>query len=83
MTLAVMTRASLGHSGRPRSANRVTTLIYVLAHLGAVLRVCAALKGNDLTLLVAGASLWSGAFLLFFIGYAPMLFGSKPPAVKR
>lgn len=83
MTLAVMTRASLGHSGRSRSANRVTTLIYVLAHLGAILRVCAALRGNDLTLLAAGATLWSGAFLLFFIGYAPMLFGSKPPVMSR
>ncbi|WP_417488524.1 NnrS family protein [Maricaulis sp.] len=78
MTLAVMTRASLGHTGRPRKADGVTTLIYILAHLGAVLRVCAALHGNDTLLLAAGATLWSGAFLLFCIGYAPMLFGSKP-----
>ena len=82
MTLAVMTRASLGHTGRARSANRVTTLIYVLAHLGAILRVCAALRGNETTLLLAGATLWSGAFLLFCIGYAPMLFGSKPAASR-
>ena len=80
MTLAVMTRASLGHTGRPRSADHVTTLIYALAHLGAVLRVCAALRDNEPALLIAGATLWSGAFLLFCIGYAPMLFGAKPPA---
>lgn len=83
MTLAVMTRASLGHTGRPRSADRMTTLIYALAHLGAILRVCAAFRGNETTLLVAGATLWSGAFLLFCIGYAPMLFGSKPAAPGR
>lgn len=78
MTLAVMTRASLGHTGRTRKADAMTTLIYGLAHLGAIIRVCAALRGNDPILLVAGAALWSGAFMLFCIGYAPMLFGSKP-----
>ncbi|WP_417484374.1 NnrS family protein [Maricaulis salignorans] len=78
MTLAVMTRASLGHTGRARKADTVTTLIYILAHLGAIIRVCAALHANDTLLLAAGATLWSGAFLLFCIGYAPMLFGSKP-----
>lgn len=83
MTLAVMTRASLGHTGRARSANWLTTLIYVLVQLGAILRVCAALHGIDMTLLVAGAGLWSGAFLLFFVGYAPMLFGSKPRVETR
>ncbi len=78
MTLAVMTRASRGHTGRAREADGVTTAIYGLAHLGAIIRVCAALNGNDAVLLAAGAALWSGAFLLFFIGYAPMLFGKKP-----
>jgi len=78
MTLAVMTRASRGHTGRAREADAVTTVIYGLAHLGAIVRVCAALNGNDTILLVAGATLWSGAFLLFVIGYAPMLFGAKP-----
>ncbi|WP_417482824.1 NnrS family protein [Maricaulis sp.] len=82
MTLAVMTRASLGHTGRPRTANRVTTLIYALAHLGAILRVCAALRDNDPALLMAGATLWSGAFLLFCIGYAPMLLGAQPAASR-
>tara|TARA_R110000868_G_scaffold11402_2_gene56032 strand:- start:2877 stop:4067 length:1191 start_codon:yes stop_codon:yes gene_type:complete len=78
MTLAVMTRASLGHTGRARKADSVTTLIYALAHLGAIIRVCAALHENDVLLLAAGATLWSGAFLLFCIAYAPMLFGAKP-----
>ena len=41
MTLAVMTRASLGHTGRPRHAGLMTVVIYVLVNLGAVLRVFA------------------------------------------
>jgi len=34
MTLAVMTRATLGHTGRPRHAGPTTTLIYVLVNVG-------------------------------------------------
>lgn len=80
MTLAVMTRASLGHTGRPRTAGLLTTLIYVSVHLGAVLRVLSAFQNNDPVLLVPAAILWSGAFALFAIGYAPMIWGAKPPA---
>ena len=39
MTLAVMTRASLGHTGRPRHAGPMTVFIYILVNLGAMLRV--------------------------------------------
>ena len=39
MTLAVMTRASLGHTGRPRHAGPMTVCIYILVNLGAMLRV--------------------------------------------
>jgi uncharacterized protein involved in response to NO len=79
MTLAVMTRASLGHTGRPRIASRLTTLIYGLVHAGAVLRVISAFQANDPVLLLPAALLWSGAFALFAAGYAPMLWGAKPP----
>ena len=39
MTLAVMTRASLGHTGRPKHAGPLTVCIYILVNLGALLRV--------------------------------------------
>ncbi|WP_417485714.1 NnrS family protein [Maricaulis sp.] len=78
MTLAVMTRASLGHTGRQRRANTATLWIYGLVHLGAVLRVAAALMANDPVLLATGAILWSAAFLLFVLAYAPMMFGARP-----
>jgi uncharacterized protein involved in response to NO len=79
MTLAVMTRASLGHTGRPRTAGRLTTLIYGLVHAGAVLRVISAFQANEPVLLMSAAVLWSGAFALFAAGYAPMLWGARPP----
>lgn len=73
MTLAVMTRATRGHTGRPLEADRATVAIYILVHLGALLRVAAPLLPFDYmgTIALAGG-LWSAAFLLFLIVYGPM-----------
>jgi uncharacterized protein involved in response to NO len=70
MTLAVMTRASLGHTGRPLVAGPVTTAIYVSVTLAAILRLMAPLAGRHylLMLSLAGAA-WSGAFGLFALFY--------------
>ncbi len=75
MTLAVMTRASLGHTGRVKHAGPWTVLIYALANVGALVRVFGAnvpLPDHS-SLMLAGAC-WSGAYLLFAVGYGPMLF---------
>ncbi|MEE2565106.1 NnrS family protein [Hyphobacterium marinum] len=77
MTLAVMTRASLGHTGRPRTANILTTATYLLVHAGAIIRVIAAFAYNDPIWLGAAAGLWSAAFGLFALGYAPMLISPR------
>jgi uncharacterized protein involved in response to NO len=44
MTLAVMSRASLGHTGRTLVASPATKLVYVLVFVAAVARICAALE---------------------------------------
>jgi uncharacterized protein involved in response to NO len=74
MTLAVMTRASLGHTGRPLAAGLGTTTIYLLVTLAAFLRLIAPLGGAQylLILSLAGAA-WSGAFGLFVLLYARLL----------
>ncbi|MGH7096914.1 MAG: NnrS family protein [Stellaceae bacterium] len=74
MTLAVMTRASLGHTGRPLSAGPGTGAIYLLVTLAAVLRILAPLAGAHmvLALWLAGAA-WSGAFGLFAVLYGQAL----------
>jgi uncharacterized protein involved in response to NO len=74
MILAVMTRAIRGHTGRELSADRVTSLIYVLVTIGAVTRVAAGF-GSALTmpLLFASAGLWIAAFGGFVLSYGPML----------
>jgi uncharacterized protein involved in response to NO len=74
MTLAVMTRATLGHSGRPLVAGWGTTVIYVLVTLAAGLRLLVPFAGGR-TLLVLGlaGAAWSAAFLLFAVLYLPAL----------
>jgi uncharacterized protein involved in response to NO len=74
MTLAVMTRASLGHTGRPRHAGPLTVLIYMLVNVGAMLRVFGPMTDlpPNLVLGIAAGS-WSGAYLLFAMVYGPFL----------
>jgi len=74
MILAVMTRATLGHTGRTLSADRWTTLIYTLGLVAAVARVAAALSpiGFDNLLMLAGSA-WIAAFGLFSIRYGAIL----------
>lgn len=81
MIIAVMTRATRGHSGRTLSADRATTAIYILVTLAAVLRVSASLVNVwTLPLLMASASLWIAAFGLFTLTYGPMLIFLKRTA---
>ena len=82
MTLAVMTRASLGHTGRPLVAGSGTQAIYALVTLAALLRVLSPLTGAQMMLMLwaAGAS-WSAAFGLFAILYGRVL--TQPRATGR
>ena len=74
MTLAMMTRATRGHTGRPRVADAATTAIYAAALLAAVVRVCAPFHPEwGPALLGVSAALWALAFLGFALVYGPML----------
>lgn len=79
MVLAVMTRATLGHTGRELRAEGGTMLIYGLVTAGAALRVGAPFLLLDyLQMIKLAGSLWGGAFLLFLVFYGPMLLGRRP-----
>jgi len=74
MTLGVMTRASLGHTGRPRHAGPLTVFIYLLVTLGALMRVVGPTTGLPTNLVLGlAAGGWSGAYLLFAAVYGPFL----------
>jgi len=78
MTLAVMSRASLGHTGRPLVASPTLQAIYALAALAAVARICAALHSEwNGPLLYLAAFAWAAAFLGFAALYAPLLCRPK------
>ena len=73
-TLAIMTRATRGHTGRPRVADRATVTIYLLILSAAVTRVAAPFAPDwTVTLLGVSALLWMLAFSGFVAVYGPML----------
>ena len=77
MTLAVMTRASLGHTGQPLIAGRGTQVVYVLALCAAVLRIAASLD-SSMPLMEAAAVAWIAAFGGFVVLYGPLLTHTPP-----
>jgi uncharacterized protein involved in response to NO len=74
MTLAVMTRATLGHTGRDLAASRGTVVVYVLALIAALARIAAAFPSPVAVELLQFAGLaWSVAFAGFAGLYGPMM----------
>ena len=83
VTLAVMTRASLGHTGAELRADIATVLIYLLVTAGAIARLLASPDSQSyLTQIAAGGLLWGGAFAVFVVSYGPRLFTSGPPVAS-
>ncbi|HZD25711.1 MAG TPA: NnrS family protein [Alphaproteobacteria bacterium] len=79
MTLAVMTRAIRGHTGRPLSADGVTTALFAAITLAVLLRLAAALVPDWYFVVVDGAGLaWIAAYVLFLVRYGPMLLRPRP-----
>ena len=79
LILAVMSRASLGHTGRPLVVTRVTVAAYVLLTAAAAARTLSPLLPVDW---VWSALQWSGygwvaAFTLYLVAYAPVLLAPR------
>ena len=76
MTLAVMTRASLGHTGQALTAAPATQGIYAAIIIAALARVAAVvLPAHGGLLLHIAACGWIVAFLGFAIAFGPLLAG--------
>jgi uncharacterized protein involved in response to NO len=86
MTLAVMTRASLGHTGQALVASVSTQGIYAAAVIAALARIGAAVfPAWSFGLLHLAAFAWVAAFAGFAISFGPLLVGYRklrPPAPK-
>jgi uncharacterized protein involved in response to NO len=77
MTLAIMSRATLGHTSRPLRAGRATQFIYAAVLGGAAARIIAAFSGS-ITLLELAALAWIVAFGGFVLVYGPLLAAQNP-----
>jgi uncharacterized protein involved in response to NO len=75
MILAVMTRAALGHTGRPLRAHPATVAAYWLLTAAVAMRVFgpALLPGHYTAVVMTAGTLWFTAFLLYVAIYAPVL----------
>jgi len=81
MILAFMTRAPLGHTGRPLRATRVTTFSYLLVIGAGAARVVSPLLPASWQLpgLVLAGSLFAAAYAIYTVEYFPIL---TRPAVR-
>jgi uncharacterized protein involved in response to NO len=73
MTLAIMTRATLGHTGGELKASAGTQFLYAAILIAAVLRVCASISPDHMQVLLAAAGT---GWVFAFIGFA-VLYGRK------
>jgi uncharacterized protein involved in response to NO len=78
MTLAVMTRATLGHTGRALAASRATEAIYAAVLVAACARILAAFALWREPLLVISAAAWVLAFAGFALSFGPLLVKPRP-----
>ncbi|WP_171177151.1 NnrS family protein [Ruegeria sp. HKCCD8929] len=78
MTLAVMSRAALGHSGRPLVASAPMALGYGLMAAAALLRWAGTeIDSLYLPAMLATGGLWTAAFTLYLMAMWPALTGPR------
>ena len=76
MTLAVMSRATLGHTGQQLTASAATQAIYAAIIVAALARICAVIEPVHSELLLHVAALaWAAAFFGFAAAFGPLLAG--------
>jgi uncharacterized protein involved in response to NO len=75
LTLGMMARVSLGHTGRVLKASNAMAIAFLLINLAALLRVLLPIAlPNGYNILIYGSTLsWLAAFSLFMFIYAPIL----------
>lgn len=79
LILGMITRTTLGHTGRPLKVGKGEKTIFALIQLGALARVTAGLSGaapHDAALLLSAAC-WTLAFVLYVVLYLPYLSSAR------
>jgi len=80
MTIGMMCRVALGHTGRALIANRATTISFILMQAAAIIRIVFPLMVPEYTFLLVGVSalLWAMCFSIYLFVYVPILFKPRP-----
>ncbi|MCL3881073.1 NnrS family protein [Marivita sp. GX14005] len=79
MTLAVMTRATLGHTGQTLAASPATSAIYIAMLVAVLARVAAGIwPEQSAALHVAAGFGWMGSFALYAAVYGRLLLFKSP-----
>lgn len=80
MTLGMMCRVTLGHTGRNLTASKLTTIAFVLMQGAALIRVFGPMISSEFytNWIVGSATLWSICFLVYLGVYTPMLATPRP-----
>lgn len=81
MTMAMMTRASLGHSGRPIKASAAITLVYIFIIAATLFRMVAEFYPSDILWLHLSATTWIAGFALYLVVYFPIFTRKKSPNI--
>ncbi|MFZ5609097.1 MAG: NnrS family protein [Pseudomonadota bacterium] len=78
MTVGVMTRASLGHTGHGLTAGPATIGLYTCLFIAALLRIAAPYLPMPFLIAISFAGFfWIAAFALFVVIYAPLLLAPR------
>lgn len=79
LILGMITRTTLGHTGRMLKSGPMEVWMYGLIQIGVVTRFAAAVDGGALrnVMLVIAAACWGTAFVLYLVKYAPYLMAAR------
>lgn len=76
VTIGMMTRTSLGHTGRPLTTGWLEPACFLLVQGAAIARLAGGLLSTNgrfyLTSVIAAGACWTTAFILFACGYGPI-----------
>lgn len=84
MTIGMMSRVALGHTGRPIIATPAVTASFFMMQGATFLRCLALLiEKKSYNLWIAGSgTLWVGAFIIYLAVYVPILLGPRPDGAE-
>ncbi|MGP0564471.1 MULTISPECIES: NnrS family protein [unclassified Nitrospina] len=83
MTLGMMSRVPLAHTGRTVRATRLTILSFILLQGSALMRVLGPIMDPDNTVnwIMGSATLWAFCFAFYILAYTPILW--KPELERQ